>query len=64
VSEHERKAAKAELDAYVAKRIFGITRKELADTMDTFGVVRRRDEKAYGEFRTKAMILGAFDQLD
>ena len=30
---------------------------ELADILDTFPVLRRREEKRYGEFRTKRLVL-------
>jgi hypothetical protein len=55
--------ARAELDAFVAARVFGLTRQELSDVMENFDVLRRRDEKAHGHFRTKQLILDAFDRL-
>lgn len=58
-----RAVVRAELDAYVAARVFHLTAQELGDLLDTFEVVRRRDEKAHGEFRTKRLILAAFAQL-
>lgn len=31
--------------------------------METFPIVRRKDEAIYGTFRTKELILAAFDEL-
>ena len=31
--------------------------------METFPIVKRRDEKEYGEFRTKRVILEIYDEL-
>ena len=56
--------ARAELDALVAGHVFELTIQELADLLDTFEVLRRRDEKSYGEFRTKRLILEAFERLN
>jgi hypothetical protein len=58
-----RAPARAELDAVIAQRVFGLTRQELADLMDTFDVLSRREEQAHGEFRTKRLVLEAFDRL-
>jgi len=48
-----RSEARAELDAVVAARVFSLTRAQLSDLLDTFAVLRRREEKASKEFRTK-----------
>lgn len=58
-----RDVARAHLDAYVATRVFGLSSDELSAIMDTFPVLKRRDERQYGEFRTKRMVLEAFDSL-
>ena len=55
-----RATARAELDAFIAARVFNLTALELSNILDTFDVLRRRDEKAHGEFRTKKLILEAF----
>ena len=31
--------------------------------LDTFPIVRRKDEEKYGEYRTKRMVLEAYDKL-
>jgi hypothetical protein len=56
--------ARAELDAIVAHDVYGLTRTELSDVLETFPVVKKRDHKAHGEYRTKRLILEAFDRLN
>ena len=41
----------------VARRLFDLSAEELAAILDTFPVLRRREEKTYGEFRTKRLVL-------
>lgn len=59
--EAERDLARAQLDAIVAHDVYGLTRQELSDVLETFPVVKKRDLKAHGEYRTKRLILEAFD---
>jgi hypothetical protein len=59
-----RAQARAELDAYVAVRIFGLNQPELAAQIDTFEGLRRAEEKAHGEFLTKRLILEALEKLN
>jgi hypothetical protein len=58
-----RAVARAEIDAIVARTFFDLSRDELATILDTFPVLRRRDEKLFGDFRTKSRILEEFDKL-
>lgn len=51
---------RAELDAVYA-HLYGLTRDELAYILDTFPIVRRKDEARWGEYRTKRMMLEVFD---
>lgn len=37
--------------------LYGLMREELADILDTFPIVHRKDEAQYGEYRTKRMVL-------
>lgn len=53
----QRAAARAEIDAVVARTLFDLSFDELAAILDTFPVLRRREEKTYGEFRTKRLVL-------
>jgi len=53
---------RAELDALYA-HLYGLTREELAYILDTFPIVRRKDEERYGEYRTKRLVLETYDAL-
>jgi hypothetical protein len=44
--------------------LYGLTRDELAYILDTFPIVRRKDEERYGEYRTKRMVLEAYGRLE
>ena len=55
-----RALARAQLDAYVAARVFGLTAQEPSDLLDTFEASLRSDERTHQEFRTKRIILEAF----
>ena len=63
VDEAAREVAVAELNAAVAIAIFGISRDDLGYILDTFPIVRKRDEKAHGEYRTKRVILEIYDEM-
>ena len=66
---------RAELDAYYA-RLYGLTRDELryvldpADVMgddypsETFRVLKNSEMRAYGEYRTRRLVLAAWDMLE
>ena len=61
--EERRARLRAELDAVYA-HLYGLTREELDYILDTLPIVRRKDEEQYGEYRTKRMVLSAYDQLE
>ena len=63
LDETARDAARAELDAIVALDVYGLGRSELSDILETFPVVKKRDIKLYGDFRTKLLILASYDTL-
>ncbi|MDA8063566.1 MAG: N-6 DNA methylase [Actinomycetota bacterium] len=63
VDPEQRAAARAEIDAVVARQLFELSSSELATILDTFPVLRRREEKTYGEFRTKRLVLEWYDKL-
>jgi Eco57I restriction-modification methylase len=63
VDEASRAAARAEIDAVVARDLFGLTADELAGILDTFAALRRREERAYGEYRTKRLILECYEAM-
>ncbi len=55
-------ALRCELDAAFF-HLYGLSRNDAAHVMDTFPIVRKNDEKAHGEYRTKRVILGVYDAL-
>ena len=58
--EARRARLRVELDAVYA-HLYGLTRDELAYILDTFPIVRRKDEARWGEYRTKKLILERYD---
>jgi hypothetical protein len=42
-------------------RLHGLSRDDCAYVLDTFPIVRRKDEAAFGEYRTKGLRLRAYD---
>ena len=57
-----RQLLRAELDAAFF-HLYGLSRDDTAYVMDTFPIVRKNDEKAFGEYRTKRLILEIFDEM-
>ena len=53
---------RCELDAAFF-HLYGLNREDTAYVMDTFPIVRKHDEKAHGEYRTKRVILELYDAL-
>lgn len=58
----DRDQLRAELDA-MAFHLYGISRDDASYILDTFPIVKRKDEAKHGEYRTKRLILAAFDEL-
>jgi hypothetical protein len=58
-----RATARAEIDAVIAREVYGLSREELSDILETFPVLKKRDEKGYGDYRTKRLILESYDAL-
>ncbi len=54
---------RAELDAFFFHK-YGVTRDDAAYIMDTFPIVKRHDEEAFGCYRTKDAILEIYDDLE
>lgn len=61
--EDRRAMLRAELDALVF-RLYGIERDDVDYILDTFPIVKRKDEAEFGEYRTKRLILERFDAMD
>jgi hypothetical protein len=57
-----RAIVRSELDALMF-RLYGIGRDEVAYIMETFPIVKGRDEERFGEYRTKRLILERYDDL-
>jgi len=53
---------RCELDAAFF-HLYGLSRDDADYVMDTFPIVRKNDEKAHGEYRTKRVILEIYDEL-
>jgi hypothetical protein len=59
----ERRALiRAELDAAMF-RVYGVQRDDVDYIMETFPIVKRRDEDRFGEYRTKRLILERYDAI-
>ncbi len=55
-------AIRCELDATFF-HLYGISRDDVDHIMETFHIVRANDQAAYGEYRTKRMILDIYDHM-
>jgi len=61
--EERRAQLRTELDGLYA-HLYSLTRDELAYILDTFPIVRRKDEERYGEYRTKRLVLEAWEKTE
>lgn len=52
----------AEIDSAVF-HLYGISREDVNYILESFPIVKRRDEHQYGEYRTKNLILEAYDAM-
>ena len=57
-----RSLLRAELDAAFF-HLYGMSREDTDYILDTFPIVRRKDEERYGEYRTKRLILEIYDAM-
>jgi hypothetical protein len=53
---------RSELDAFYFY-LYGVSREDTAYILDTFPIVRRKDEAEHGEYRTKRVILEIYDAM-
>lgn len=61
--EYEREVIKAEIEAIVATKLFGLTCDEIDYILETFPIVKRRDVKTHGVFKTKGTILASMKNM-
>ncbi|MBN1811807.1 MAG: SAM-dependent DNA methyltransferase [Anaerolineae bacterium] len=61
-NEERRFLLRCELDA-VYFHLYGIARDDVDYIMDTFPIVKRKDEAAHGEYRTQRVILEIYDEM-
>jgi len=61
-SPERRVLLRAELDAAFF-HLYGLSREDTDYVMETFFIVKRKDEAAHGEYRTKRLILEVYDAL-
>ena len=60
--EEDRRHLRARLDALYF-HLYGLSRDDAGYVMDTFPIVRREDEKEFGRYRTKEMVLAYMSAL-
>lgn len=60
--ENRRFLLRCELDAAYF-HLYGIARDDMEYIMETFPIVKRKDEQKYGEYRTKRVILEIYDAM-
>ncbi|WP_030587532.1 Eco57I restriction-modification methylase domain-containing protein [Streptomyces anulatus] len=61
-NEGRRQVIRAELDALFF-HLYGVARDDVDYILDTFPIVRRKDEAKYGSYRTKELILAEYDRM-
>ena len=57
-----RECLKAELDAAFF-HLYNISRNDVDFVLDSFPIVKKSEEKSYGEYRTKLNILKFYDEI-
>ncbi|MEV8404256.1 DNA methyltransferase [Streptomyces niveus] len=58
-----RRVLRAELDAAVF-RLYQISREDVEHIMESFNTIRREDEASHGTYRTRDLILDAYDRME
>ena len=61
--DEERRHLRARLDALYF-HLYGLSREDAGYVMETFPIVRRQDESAFGSYRTRDMVLAYMNALD
>ena len=63
VDDSARATLRAEIDSIVAGQVYGLTHAQLDCILDTFPIVKRKDEQVHGHYRTKNTILDIYDEM-
>ena len=58
----DRAQLRAEIDAYVA-HLYGLSKEDFAYILDTFTVLKKKEEKVFGEFMSKRKCLEEYDRI-
>ena len=58
----DRAQLRAEIDAYVA-HLYGLRREEFSYILDTFPVLKRKEEQAFGEYMSKRKCLEEYERI-
>ncbi|MEU6891132.1 DNA methyltransferase [Streptomyces sp. NPDC046557] len=61
-NDERRRRIRAELDSLFF-HLYGISREDAGYILDTFPIVRHKDEAKYGSYRTKELILAEYDRM-
>ena len=61
--EERRAVLRAELDALYAK-LYGLTKGELEYILTTFRVLKEKEIRKYGEYRTRRLLLEAWERME
>jgi hypothetical protein len=66
LDENERASAMARIDAIVARKVFAMSEDELKSVLDSFVVLRRREERVFGagEYKTKNRVIESYRRID
>ena len=60
--QEERRHLRARLDA-LCFHLYGLSREDASYVLDTFPIVRKQDEAAFGRYRTRDLILAYMNAL-
>jgi retron-type reverse transcriptase len=60
----QRLLVRAEIDAVVARDVFGLSREEIQHILETFPTAQEYEEQEFGEFRSRRLILEAYSRQD
>ncbi|RKR90549.1 N-6 DNA methylase [Micromonospora pisi] len=62
IDDNARAEAQAAIDAILAKHVFKVSRTQLAHILTTFPTLERKENRKFGTYRTRDLVLNAFDK--